>query len=257
MMLLCGNAGHGIYMHNLYDNEQFFSSYLELRGKESSLNHTIEIPAFRTLVNDCSDKLILDLGCGFGEACSWYILQGAKGVVGIDSSERMIGRARLINCHDRIKYICQPMENIELPDNGFDIVASSLAFHYIQDFSSIIAKINKILKPGGTLVFSQEHPVITAKAENIGWITGNQNEKLYWAVDNYSTEGIRHKVWMNQNISKYHRTMSTILNTLTENNFNIIKVLEPLAGSKFEDMYPQLLEERRRPPFLIVKADKN
>ncbi len=244
-------------MQNPYDNAEFFQSYLELREKESSLNHTIEIPAVKSLLNEFSDKIILDLGCGYGEACKWYISQGARNVIGVDGSERMIGRARVINCHDRIEYICESMENIEFPDDRFDIVTSSLAFHYIQDFNSIIAKINKVLKPGGTLVFSQEHPVITAKAENIGWITGKQNEKLYWAVDDYSTEGIRHKVWLNQNISKYHRTMSTILNTLTENNFNIKKVLEPSAGNIPEKIYPELVEQRRRPPFLIVKANKN
>lgn len=54
------------------------------------------------------------------------------------------------------------MEDLELPDESFDVVISSLAFHYVKDFPEMIKKIYTWLKPGGKLVFSAEHPVFTA-----------------------------------------------------------------------------------------------
>ena len=50
--------------------------------------------------------------------------------------------------------------------------------------------------------------------------------------------------------------MSTILNTLTETGFNVLKVIEPTATEDAEEKDESLKEERRRPPFLIVKVQK-
>lgn len=80
---------------NVYDNEIFYKSYIELREKSTGLNDVLEIPAFRTLLpENLTNMEILELGCGFGQSCYWYIYQGAARVVGIDISEKMISRAR-------------------------------------------------------------------------------------------------------------------------------------------------------------------
>lgn len=76
---------------NIYDDEIFYKSYIELRMNSTGLNDVLEIPAFRSLLPDrLKDMDILELGCGFGESCYWYVSQGAAKVVGIDISEKMI-----------------------------------------------------------------------------------------------------------------------------------------------------------------------
>lgn len=55
---------------------------------------------------------------------------------------------------------------------------------------------------------------------------------------------------------KYHRSMSSILNSLLDNGLQVERVLEPHALEDEEKDKPELLDERRRPPFLIVKASK-
>ena len=45
------------------------------------------------------------------------------------------------------------MEDLSFPAETFDIVFSSLAFHYVRDFDALSQNIRAWLKPGGTLHF--------------------------------------------------------------------------------------------------------
>lgn len=66
----------------------------------------------------------------------------------------------------------------ELPESDFDIITSSFAFHYIEDFPALLAMIANKLKPNGTLVFSQEHPITTSHKEGERWEKMSKNSKL-------------------------------------------------------------------------------
>lgn len=255
--MIAGNRRLSIKMkQNIYDNKYFYDSYIDLRTNCKGLNDVLEIPAFRSLLPDLNGKKILDLGCGYGESCKWYISNGAENVIGVDISEKMIERAAELYKDDKIEYKNQCIEEINFKEETFDIVSSSLAFHYISDFVSVVKKINNVLKQNGILVFSQEHPIATAKKIADGWAKDENKEKLHWILDDYNEEGIRKQQWFIDGVVKYHRTLSTIVNTLIENNFKIIKILEPIATEKAEKLNPKLKEERRRPPFIIIKAQK-
>lgn len=51
---------------------------------------------------------------------------------------------------------------MDFPEESFDVILSSLAFHYVADYENLIKKIYRMLKAGGNLVFTVEHPVFTA-----------------------------------------------------------------------------------------------
>ena len=148
---------------NIYDDEKFFNQYEELRNeqKDKNANDLIEIPNFRKLMLNVTNKSILDLGCGYGENDKFYKEQGAKYVLGTDISEKMIEKANEINIIDGIEYKVIAMEDISSIDKKFDIIISSLAFHYIKDFDKLIKDCYKLLNKDGYLVFSQEHPFTT------------------------------------------------------------------------------------------------
>ena len=76
--------------NNIYDNEEFFKGYQDLRKKTDSANELIEIPQLFDLIGDVKDKSILDLGCGAGGHDRKLIELGAKSVMGIDISNKMI-----------------------------------------------------------------------------------------------------------------------------------------------------------------------
>ena len=79
---------------NIYDNEIFFAGYKKIRENQVNANNLFEIPALFSMMPNLKDKTILDLGCGFGEHCKGFVESGAKKVIGIDISEKMLEIAK-------------------------------------------------------------------------------------------------------------------------------------------------------------------
>lgn len=89
---------------NKYDDPAFFARYSEMARSVGGLQAAAEWPAFRGLLPDLRDKRVLDLGCGFGWHCRYAREQGARSVVGVDLSEKMLRRAgqKRTICESRI-----------------------------------------------------------------------------------------------------------------------------------------------------------
>lgn len=244
---------------NVYDNDNMFEGYKELRKKHDNANTLVEKPALFSILPNMYGKYVLDLGCGYGEHCKEYKKLGAKKVVGIDISTKMIETAKVENNDDLIEYINLPMEDIDKLDMKFDIVCSSLAFHYVKDFKDLIIKIYNLLNKDGFLIFSQEHPLTSTYSEGLGprWEKDELGNKVCSRLYNYSIEGIRHSHWFYENIIKYHRTFSTIINVLIDSGFTIEKVLEPIPNEEVMIKYPEYKDNYHRPDFLLIKAQKN
>src|SRR5260221_10944399 len=103
----------------------------------TSLNEVVEQPALWSLVGDCLDGLsVLDLGCGFGNLSRKASALGAKAVLGIDASENMLMEARKRTSGPRIEYRRVTLEDLSLQDGKYDLVVSSLMFHYVEDYPS-------------------------------------------------------------------------------------------------------------------------
>ena len=213
---------------NIYDNETFFEGYKKIRENKINANNLFEIPALFSMMPDLKDKTILDLGCGFGEHCKRFVESGAKKVIGIDISEKMLEIAKEENSDSKITYINMPMENISQLNEKFDIVVSSLAFHYVEDFSGVVKNIYDMLNENGIFLFSQENPLCTCFSGGNRWTKDENGNKLYINLSNYGIEGERESSWFVDNVKKYHRTFSTIINTLIETGFKIEKIIEPL-----------------------------
>jgi len=201
------------------------------------------------------DKTVLDLGCGFGWHCRHAVEQGAAHVVGVDLSENMLRRAAEINGGPGIEYRRAAIEDIDFAPESFDLVLSSLALHYVRDLDAAFARVFSVLKSGGDFVFSIEHPVFTA-LDKQDWFYGDDGEILHWPLDNYQNEGVRHSNWMADDVVKYHRTVSGILNALLTSGFAITRLAEPRPDPALLAERPEMKQEDRRPIFLIVGANK-
>ncbi len=244
-------------MQNIYDNKEFFDDYINMRNKEINANNLIEKPIFQSLLPSFKDKKILDLGCGFGDLCKFAENDGARKVVGIDISKNMIDKAKKINYGEKISYLNLPMEKINEINEKFDFVLSSLAFHYVENFDKLIKNIKNLLVPNGYLIFSQEHPVATAfippKNKKIDSKIDIEN-KRYYLLSDYNNNGKRSIHWNIDGVVKYHRNFTTIINTLSENNFIIEKLVESYADEEAIKLEPKYKYQNDRPYFLFIKA---
>ena len=60
---------------NIYDNSVFFDGYNNMQNdkKGTSANDLIEIPTIRSMLPDLTSKKVLELGCGYGENCPYFL----------------------------------------------------------------------------------------------------------------------------------------------------------------------------------------
>ena len=207
---------------NIYDNETFFECYQKLREREVNANNLFEIPARFALLPDLKGLRVLDLGCGMGDDCMEYIRRGAKEVVGADISEKMLAYAMENNSADNITYKRMAFEDIAQLDEKFDIITSSLAFDYSEDFGKLMKDIYALVNDGGYLVFSMSHPISTAYDGVYDRYTRTEDKvRLYANLHNYGIEGIRHFKWVVEDYEVYHRKFSTLINCIAGAGFVI------------------------------------
>lgn len=242
---------------NIYDNDKFFNSYRELRETDNNYNVLLEQPAMKKLLPDLNDRCVLDLGCGFGNNCMDFVNLGAKRVTGIDISKNMISYANQSNSHSKVNYLNMPLEDLDKLNEKYDFIYSSLCFHYIKDFNKLIADIYSLLNKTGVLLFSQEHPIATASSDLAGnYLRNDDNIPFAYCMNDYQIEGMRSIEWFVDGVIKYHRTLSTVINTLCNNGFIVKRVVEPVPDKTALEKRSNLSKEFIKPCFLIVKAEK-
>lgn len=241
---------------NKYDDPGFFANYSQMARSIGGLDAAGEWPAFRAMLPELRGKSVLDLGCGFGWHCRYVREQQARSVVGVDLSEKMIVRARESTNDSAIEYRQLAIEDINFPAEEFDVVLSSLALHYVERLDIVCRKVHHCLASEGMFVLSVEHPIFTALAAQ-DWYYGPHGERLYWPVDNYQDEGSRQARFLDHDVVKYHRTVATYLNTLIDTGFTITRLFEPQPTPEMLDKHPEMLDETRRPMFLLIAAIKN
>lgn len=238
-------------MSNEYDNPQFFEKYKQMARSKFGLEAAGEWHELKNMLPNFQGKRVLDLGCGYGWHCIYAAEHGASQVIGIDSSYKMIDEAKSkTSSSSIITYEVKKMEDVDYSANSFDAVISSLAFHYVASFDDIVTKVKSMLVQGGDFVFSVENPIFTAYGTG-DWYYDAQGKPVHWPVDRYFDEGVRKANFLGEDVAKYHKTMSTYINTLVKHCFAITKVVEPLPE---KDMLETMPDEARRPMMLLISA---
>jgi ubiquinone/menaquinone biosynthesis C-methylase UbiE len=125
---------------------------------DGPFNGGLERPVLQMLIpRPLSGLTVLDAGCGSGGQCAWLLDRGAD-VIGVDLSPRMI-EAAADRCGGRGQFIVADLaEPLPVPASSCDGITSSLALHYLRDWSTALASFAAVLRPGGWVVLSLDHP---------------------------------------------------------------------------------------------------
>ena len=245
---------------NIYDNEEFFKGYQEMRHSSTvpSANDLIEIPQLFDLIGDVKDKTILDLGCGSGGHDRKLIELGAKSVLGIDLSKNMINEAIKDKNSDKIEYKVMSMTDIDKLDMKFDLVVSSLAMHYVEDYDGVCKKVYDVLNDGGEFIFSYGHPMDSCVVLNdLPHRYVILNDKKYFLISDYNNEGKWKNFWYIDGVETYHRNMSHLVNGLLDAGFRLTKMMESYATEEAIKQRPKYIEQRDHSYYVYFKAKKD
>ncbi|EGC40457.1 hypothetical protein DICPUDRAFT_74044 [Dictyostelium purpureum] len=249
---------------NIYDDEKFFNNYAQLPRSKNGFDSFFEWPYLKKLLPNMNGINALDLGCGYGWFCRESFKLGVDSILGIDLSNKMITKAKELDndfgnkegllYNEKIKYEIQDLESLQLKKESYDLAFSIFVFHYIVDLESMLKQVHQSLKPGGTLLFTIEHPIYSCPKVYTDFI--DLNEKKTWPVSDYSIEGERVSNWMAEGVIKQHRTMGTYINQLINCGFSIDHVNEWAPSKDQIEQFDFLKIEIERPMILIIKASK-
>ncbi|WP_203217340.1 class I SAM-dependent methyltransferase [Nocardia arthritidis] len=204
-------------------------------NETSLLNAYYERPAVLELAGDVTGRRILDAGCGSGPLFAELRDRGAI-VTGIDASAEMLelARQRLGAAADlRIADLANPLP---FPDDAFDDVVASLVLHYLQDWGPTLTELRRVLKPGGRLIASVEHPFAI-------WIT----ERTAGAKTDYFQTRERTEEWtmggQTTQLKFWDRPLHAMTDAFTASGFRINVISEPPPVSTARDLFPELFRE--------------
>jgi SAM-dependent methyltransferase len=243
-----------VMTQNIYDDETFFAGYSQLPRSVHGLDGAPEWPVLRGMLPALAGKGVLDLGCGFGWFCRFAAGEGAASVMGVDVSQKMLERARHETLDSHVAYECADLETYAPPAGVFDLAYSSLAFHYIEDLAELFGRVHAALKPGGSLVCSVEHPIMTAPARQ-EWLV-DADGRATWPVNGYHDEGERVSNWLAEGVVKRHRTMGTYLDLLLGAGFRLERLVEWAPSPEQVAAEPGWAKERERPFFLLMSLHR-
>ncbi len=92
---------------------------------------------------------ILDLGCGHGRFVSRMMAEGKKNAIGVDLSLEMLKRGEPSAPLAQANAV-----SLCFADETFAVVVSMGMFEYMEDPTLFLKEINRVMKPGGRLLFT-------------------------------------------------------------------------------------------------------
>jgi SAM-dependent methyltransferase len=118
----------------------------------------------------------------------------------------------------------------------------------VEKLAPVFKEAHKALRPGGRVVITVEHPIITSNFESL-----KAGRRSSWLVDNYFRTGARPHLWMGHEVVKYHRTLNDYFDLLSESGFVLEKVREsePMRENFRSD---EEYERRLRIPLFLSLA---
>lgn len=230
---------------------------------DSTFHSYYEKPAIRAELPSLDGLDVISIGCGSGVDARWLADNAAKKVVGIDISEGLLAIAKKNN--PDIDFHEMDMEQLGFEDESFDLAYSSLAIHYVDDWTQPLREAHRVLRPGGQYVFSCGHPIDSAmeyateddiKYARLGRrINKTTNERLvygdYLAPDG---EGVKPVKGMLGDIEVvvYHRIFSKTVEQILASGFSIERVVEPQPTPEMQEGDPDHYELLTKIPTFMI-----
>ncbi|HEY6747180.1 MAG TPA: methyltransferase domain-containing protein [Mycobacteriales bacterium] len=216
------------------DHYDSFAESYSADNESSLFNAYYERPAMIDLAGDVNGRRVLDAGCGSGPLSAALLAKGAL-VTGFDSSPAMVELARQRLGRTADLHVADLGQPLPFADGAFDDVVVSLVLHYLQDWTAPLAELRRVLKPGGRLLLSVNHPTIYKLF---------YPDADYFAVTQYS-EDYTLNDGQEMVLTYWHRPLHAMTDAFTEAGFRLSVISEPPAAPDTpRELFPSHLGDR-------------
>ncbi|RIE11076.1 class I SAM-dependent methyltransferase [Candidatus Cryosericum hinesii] len=136
-----------IHPFNLEDEGK--KTFAEWEFEQSKRLNRYYLPEI-DLLKEIQGKIILDIGAGSGGKTTFYALNGAKRLTGIDTEERFIMQARDFASSKNarnIDFIVANAEEMPFQTASFDMCVMNDVFEHLSRPEVVLQEVNRVLKP--------------------------------------------------------------------------------------------------------------
>lgn len=245
------NQGAENYHRHVSDpNDSIFHAYYEK-------------PAIRAELPDLEGLDVVSIGCGSGVDARWLADNGANKVTGVDISSGLIDIA--VKNNPDLEFHVMDMEKLSFDDASFDLAYSSLAIHYVDDWTVALKEARRVLRPNGQYVFSCGHPLDTAvefeykdgyKYAVVGRKVHQETNQRTVYGDYLIAEGDGVKpitgTLKDVEVTVYHRTFSKMIEQIIASGFKIERMIEPQPRPEMEAIDPNIYHQLTRLPSFMI-----
>jgi ubiquinone/menaquinone biosynthesis C-methylase UbiE len=229
----------------------------------------LNTPAFFELLPDVGGLSGLDVGCGEGHNTRLLAARGAH-VAAIDISPAFIRHARETASAEPRPIRYAVASGVELPfaARALDFVTGFMSFMDIPETPRLLSEVYRVMRPGGFLQCSIEHPCFATRhrrnlrttegrtyaievGDYFGRPDGEVEEWLFGAAPAEARPGLRPF-----RIPRFTRTVSEWVNLLIDTGFVIERLAEPRPGDETVRACSKLQDAQVVAYFLHLRARK-
>ncbi|MEW1637559.1 class I SAM-dependent methyltransferase [Streptomyces sp. NPDC093801] len=226
------------------DYDSFAEAY-SAENENSLVNAYYERPAMLALAGDVAGRRVLDAGCGSGPLSAALRDCGAV-VTGIDVSAGMLALARRRLGDDVALHVVDLSAPLPFADGAFDDVVASLLLHYLEDWGPTLAELRRVLRPGGRLLASVEHPFVA--------YTFQDPRPDYFATTSYTFDwpfngqSVPMRFW--------RKPLHAMTDAFTTAGFRLSGISEPQPDPAARELFPDDFDDlSNRPCFLFFVVE--
>ncbi|MCY9783819.1 methyltransferase domain-containing protein [Nocardiopsis sp. EMB25] len=227
------------------DYDSFAEAYAA-DNENNIQNAYYERPAMVALAADVTGRRILDAGCGAGPLSAALRDRGAH-VTGIDASAGMLALARRRLGDDADLRVADLRDPLPFADGVFDDVVASLVLHYLKDWGPTLAEIRRVLRPGGRLIASVQHPFADYVLQD--------PRPDYFATTSYTDEFTFNG--KSALLKFWRRPLHAMTDAFTAAGFRLAVISEPQPDPAARELFPddfQSLSTRIGFLFFVLEA---
>ncbi|MFE6176267.1 class I SAM-dependent methyltransferase [Streptomyces sp. NPDC056464] len=228
---------------NFYDG---FAEAYSAENENNLVNAYYARPAMLALAGDVAGRRILDAGCGSGPLSAALRDRGAL-VTGVDASARMLALARRRLGDDVALHEVDLRDRLPFEDGAFEVVVASLVLHYLEDWGPTLAEIRRVLRPGGRLIASVDHPFVAYTIED--------PRPDYFATTSYAFD------WMfnGQSVPMrfWRKPLHAMTDAFTTAGFRLSAISEPQPEPAARELFPDEFHDLATKPcflFFVVEV---
>ncbi len=210
----------------------------------------------------------LDLGCGEGHNTRLLARRAAR-MTAIDIARRFI-RAAAAEEHREplgIRYVRASAVALPFTDGAFDFVVAFMSLMDMPGLDRVLGEIHRVLRRGGFLQFSIEHPCTSAPGSD--WVTDQTGKVVARTVGDYFRQEPHLDSWIFGaapeelrrgrppfQVPRFPRTLSIWLNSIAAAGLVLEAAGEPYADEAAIARHPRLDATRAAPLFLHLRCRK-